>query len=293
MRRRRLLKITVVVVLLLILALAGGGLYVWRGIKAVPAFYRVLPLEGAARLEAIESVERKVLNLQADLDRAYAESQATKAAEGDERPASDPSRAPILVNFSGPEIDTYFRKWLEEAGHAARIQRYMEDPRIGVADGYVILAGRMPEFGAVVSFHFLPLADQNGVQLRLEGVYAGRIRLPEMALDKFRDLSVEALGEQLPELRRQADISPEGFANEAAILAASQSQLIDLLEGRPIEPLYTFVPLPGRGLVPSRISELTVEGAELVVGVELLDRDGRESLLAQIRAASRSESQGR
>jgi hypothetical protein len=283
MRTKRLLKISAIVLLVLLLALAGGGLYVWRGIKAVPAFYQVLPLEGAARLEAIESVERKVLNLQADLDKAFAHSQAAPAPEGVEEASDASAREPIVVSFSGPEIDTYFRKWLEEAGHSRRIERYMQSPRIGIADGHVILAGRMPDFGAIVSFHFLPMADEKGVQLRLEGVYAGRIRLPELALDKFRNLSVEALGERLPELRRQAEISPEGFANEEAILAASQSQLIDLLQGRSIEPLFTFVPLPGRGLVPSRISELMVEGQDLVVGVELLDRTEREALLDQIR----------
>ena len=287
MRKKRVLKISAVAVLLIVLALAGGGLYVWRGIKAVPAFYQVLPLEGAARLEAIESVERKVLNLQADLDRAYAHSQATRAPEVEEPATSGQGAAPILVSFTGPEIDTYFRKWLEEAGHASRIQRHMENPRIGIADGYVILGGRMPEFGAIVSMHFLPMADEKGVRLRLEGVYAGRIRLPDMALEKFRDLSVSALGERLPELRRQAEISPEGFANEAAILAASQSQVIDLLQGQQIQPLYTFVPLPGRGLVASRITEMKINAQELVVGIELLDRQGRQQLLEQVRTGEK------
>ena len=124
------------------------------------------------------------------------------------------------------------------------------------------------------------------------GVYAGRIRLPDMALEKFRNLSVEALGERLPELRKQAEISPEGFANEAAILASSQTQLINLLQGRAIEPLYTFVPLPGRGLAPSRISEMAVVEDELVVGVELLDTAGSQELLEQIRRG-RKPPQGR
>jgi hypothetical protein len=279
---KRFLKISALVLLVLMLALAGGGLYVWRGIKAVPEFYQVLPLEGAARLEAIESVEKKVLNLQADLDRAYAHSRASQPTTAQAAPSSDEA-APIVVSFSGPEIDTYFRKWLSEAGHATRIQRYMQNPRIGVADGQVVLAGRMPDFDAVVSLHFLPVSDDKGVQLRLQGVYAGRIRLPDMALEKFRNLSVEALGERLPELRSQAEISPEGFANEAAILASSQTQLINLLQGRAIEPLYTFVPLPGRGLAPSRISEMAVVEDELVVGVELLDTAGSQELLEQIR----------
>lgn len=277
--------------LLGLVALAGGAFYLWRGFSAVPAFYQAAPLEGAERLRAIESVERKVLNLQSVLDRAYARAQAgpsatTQPAEDDLFPdAGDVQR--VAVSFSGPELDTYFRKWLDETGYGPRLAKYMQDPRIGVEGGHVILAGRMPEFGAIVGMHFLPVADEDGaVHLRLEGVYAGRIRLPEVALEKFRTLTVDALGENLPRLRREAEISPQGFANEAAILAASQSQLMALFEGKEIEPLITFVPLPGRGFVAARISELSVADDELILAVELLDESGRQQLLREIRDGS-------
>lgn len=294
-RFKKFLKIAAAVVVLLLIAVAGAGLYVWRGVKAIPAFYAQRPLEGEERLAAIESVERKVLNLQAVLDRAYARSTggslATRpaddeaAAQDDLLPSAGEAEA-IAIGFTGPELDTYFRKWLEETGYAPRLERYMENPRIGIADGHVILAGRMPDFGAIVSMHFLPLADDDGaVHLRLEGVYAGRIRLPDAALEKFRTQSVEALGERLAQLRKESDISPEGFANEAAILASSQSQLIELLEGQEIEPLIAFIPLPGRGFVASRVSQLSVKEDELLLGVELLDQTQRQQLLETIRTA--------
>ena len=287
---KKVLKITAVVVLLLVIALAGAGLYVLRGVKAVPAFYSSQPLEGQARLEAIESVERKVLNLQSVLDEAYARSHAGTGTT--ENPASQPaeeilgrsSEDSISVAFTGAELDTYFRKWLEETGYAPRLAKYMSNPRIGIDDGRVILAGRMPEFNAVVSLYFLPEADEEGaVHLKLEGIYAGRIPLPDMAIEKFRTQAIDALEERTGQFRKEADISAEGFANEAAILLSSQQQLRELFEGREVETLIAFLPLPARGFVPARVSELSVQEQELVLGVQLLDRTEQAELLKALR----------
>jgi|SRR5688572_30263788 len=289
---KKFLKIAAVVVLLLLIGLAGGGLYVWRGVKAVPAFYRSQPLEGQARLEAIESVERKVLNLQSVLDKAYVRAQADPAAPelATSQPAEEllgrSTQDSISVTFTGPELDTYFRKWLEETGYAPRLSKYMNNPRIGIDDGRVILAGQMAEFDAVVSLYFLPEVDEDGaVHLKLDGIYAGRIPLPDMAIEKFRAQAVEALDERSEQFRRDADISPEGFANEAAILLSSQQQLRELFEGQEVAPLIAFLPLPARGFVPARVSELEVEEQELVLGVQLLDRTEQARLLRELREA--------
>jgi hypothetical protein len=287
---KKFLKITAVVLLLLVVGLAGAGLYVWRGVKAVPAFYRSEPLEGEERLRAIESVERKVLNLQSVLDRAYARAHADAPEEA--QPASRPAEQvlgvstdeEIEVSFTGPELDTYFRKWLQETGYAPRLARYMNNPRIGIDDGRVILAGRMNEFDAVVSLYFLPVVEEDGaVHLRLDGVYAGRIPLPDMALEKFRTQVVEALGERSGELRDEADISPDGFANEAAILLSSSRQLLELFEGQEVDRLIAFLPLPGRGFVPARVSELAVNEQDLALGVELLTEAEQADLLKELR----------
>ncbi len=300
---KKFLKIAAVVVLLLFVAAAGVALYAWRGMRAVPAFYESEPLAGAERLEAIESVERKVLNLQGVLDRAYARATAGKAPEtassgSATRPAGPPDpdplfgesadQEPISVSFTGPELDTYFNKWLEESGYGPRLEQYMTNPRIAVQDGRVILAGRMADFNAVVSLHFLPIADPDGtVHLRLDGIYAGRLPLPEMAFEEFRDRTVAALAENMPQMRRGADISAEGFANEDAIFLASQAQLIELLEGREVETMRTFLPLPGRGWIPARVSELEVADHELTLAVELLTPEERQALLRELRSGAR------
>jgi hypothetical protein len=287
---KKFLKITAVVVLLLVIGLAGAGLYVLRGVRAVPAFYEAEPLEGQARLEAIESVERKVLNLQSVLDEAYVRSQAAPEATAvaTSQPAEEllgrSAEDSISVAFTGAELDTYFRKWLEETGYAPRLGRYMSNPRIGIDDGRVILAGRMAEFNAVVSLYFLPEVDEEGtVHLKLDGIYAGRIPLPDMAIEKFRTQAIEALEERTIQFRKEADISDEGFANEAAILLSSQQQLRELFEGREVRRLIAFLPLPARGFVPARVSELTVQEQELVLGVQLLDRAEQAELLSELR----------
>ncbi len=290
---KKFLKIAGLCLALLLAAAAGIGTYLWTGMRSVPAFYSEKPLEGEERLRALESVERKVLNLQGVLDRAYARSRgaAGPAAPADDGSAEDPpliaetADEPITVTFTGRELDTYFRKWLQETGYEPRMARYMTNPRIAIDDGRVILAGRMADFNAVVSLYFLPVVDEEGaVHLKLDGIYAGRIPLPDMAFEKFRTHAVAALGERTAVLRREADISPDGFANESAILLSSQEQLRELFEGKEVAPLIAFIPLPGRGFVPARVSELSVEEQELVLGVELLNKAEQAQLLEALRA---------
>jgi hypothetical protein len=290
---KKFLKISAVVLLLLVVGLAGAALFVWRGVKAVPDFYSSQPLEGQARLEAIESVERKVLNLQSVLDRAYVRAQTgaaddpapdTATSQPAEQILGKSSDEPISVAFTGPELDTYFRKWLQETGYAPRLAKYMNNPRIGIDDGRVILAGQMAEFDAVVSLYFLPEVDDEGaVHLKLDGIYAGRIPLPDMAFETFREQAIAALSEGTAQLRSEADISAEGFANESAILLTSQQQLRELFDGREVEPMIAFLPLPARGFVPARVSELSIEEQELVLGVQLLSRGEQAELLEMLR----------
>ena len=136
----------------------------------------------------------------------------------------------------------------------------------------------------MVSLYFIRSVDESGtVHLRLESVYAGRIPLPASAFDRFRQRAAEALEERTPRLRTSADISEEGFANEEAILLATQQQLAQLIEGRDVEQVVIFLPLPARGSVPARITTMQVDGEDLTVGVQLMDRQERARFLEELR----------
>ena len=301
---KKFLKIAAVVVVLLIVAAAGGGVYVWRGVKAIPKFYSRPVLTGEERLRAIESFDRKVLNLQSSLDQAYVRANMDPAAAT--QPATQPAAGgasqvlaaaeanrPLSVTFTGPELGTYFDKWLRDSGYERRVAKYMTDPRLVLEDGRLILAGQMPEFDAVVSLHFRPSVDEAGVvHLKLEDVYAGRIPLPASAFEKFKRRTAEALVEKVPALQREADISADGFANDAAVQLAAQRQLAELLEEGEVERVVAFLPLPGRGNVPARVSTLRVDEEGLTLGVELMNRADRAAFLAEIRKPNASRDAG-
>ena len=279
---KKLLKILGVAVLLLIVAAAGAGLYLYRAAHNAPDFYAAAALTGEDRLRAIESVERKVLNLQGDLDAEY--NRLRRPDVKDASPASTRPVAPTQVSFTGPELDTYFNKWLKDSGYDERLGRYLSGPRVGVADGRLILAGEMKDVGAVVSLRFVPSVDDNGVaRLRLDGTYVGSLPVPASYFDSFRQKSVAALGESEPELRQNSTIAPDGEANDAAILLTMQRQVLALFEGGDVSPLVIFPPVAGHGRVPARVSQLDVNGGELTLGVELMGRPARDALLADLK----------
>ena len=293
-RKRKVLKIVGVVALLAIAALVGGGIYVYRGVHSIPLFYQRPALSGEERLAAIANVERKVLTFQSDLDAAYALAQvdaqadATAPATG---PANGPATGPaaaraqaVEISFSGPELDTYFRKWMDDAGYTQRVGKYMTDPRIALHEGHVVLAGRMPDFGSVVSLHFLPSVDGSGVAtLKLAGVYAGSIPLPEATFGEFKQRMAGALTEDGTALSREADISTAGIANAAAIRLGTQVQLLKMLRGQDLPGLVIFPGLAGRGNVPARVVEMSVEPEGLHLGVRLLTARQRAELLESLK----------
>ena len=282
---KKFLKIAGVIVLLLVVAAAGAGLYVYRAAHRAPAFYEAEPLAGDDRLRAIESVERKVLNLQGDLDGAYA-----RLLRGDKKadvpaatPSSAPDAAPVRVSFTGPELDTYFTKWLKDSGFEGRLTSHLTGPRVGVQDGHVILAGEMKEVGAVVSLHFLPTLDADGAaHLRLDGTYVGRLAVPSGYFDEFRKKSLGALREGEPTLRQQAEINADGQADDAAVQLTMRRQILTLFEGDEVSPLVIFPPVAGHGRVPARVTLLQVDGDALTLGVELMDKVARRELLRSL-----------
>ena len=274
---KKFLKVLGVVVLLLVVAAGGAAFYLYRTANSAPDFYQTLPLSGAERLKAIESVERKVLNLQGDLDRAYARAQAG-ATTG--TTAVEPAAA-TSVSFTGPELDTYFTKWLVDGGYADNLAKYMTGPRIAVQDGHVIFAGQMKEFGAVVSLRFLPvLQDDGSARLKLDGTYVGRLPVPDSTFDAFRAKTVNALSGNETALRRDATIDPKtGQASESAMILTMQRQLVELIDGREVSPLVIFVPAAGRSRVPAAVSRMSVTGDEVTLGVEVMPPDARAELL--------------
>lgn len=293
-RRRRWLRWLGMFVLLIIAAGAGFGFYVWRVTGSVPDFY-LRKLTGEQRLEALASVERKVVNFQDDLGQAVSESGPTTSASTTV-PAGN--RKPARLALTADELDTYFNKWLDDNGYRDSFERHLAGPRLAVVDGDLVLAGRMKSFrDAVVSLRFNPDVNKDGeTQLAFEGAYAGSLSLPDAALDAFRERARDAIGESLPE--READVRNETEDMEDAdnritgdlMKLAIDRQLMQLLDLEPVQELVLFPPLLNHGPIPCRVVELNIVNGELVVGLIPLTKAELEELLDDLREPKQTDS---
>ena len=286
-RRRtgRRILLGVLIALGLLLLIAGGvAFYLYRGANAVPDFYRTPKLTGEDRLAAIASVERKVANFQGTFGETL--SRQNRAADDAGELDADPSDEdpgppePAYLRFTGAELDTYFGRWLDDNGYRDAFARHLDDPRLLVHDGQLVMAGRMPAFnGVVVSMHFLPEVGEEGrVRLSLDGAYAGRVPLPESAFDAFRQKSADAIRGKLGDLEPRAALDDDGAPNDAAVRLAINRELLSLLDDRRVEDLILFPRLLDYGRVPARVADLAVEEGELVLGFLPLTPAEREEL---------------
>lgn len=285
---KRASKIGLWAIVLLLITGAGAAFFLYRNASAIPDFYSRARLQGQERLDALASVERKFVNMQSELDAAYARSVRQDAA-GATKSTTQPDSAvddmdageaePVPVAFTAAELDTFFDQWLTSSGYGERMETYMTEPRIAIADGRLILAGRMRDFDAVVSLRFEPsLSEAGEARLELAGIYAGALPLPEAAFEEFRKKTQTALEEDLASLRSEAVIEPDGRSNSAAVALATRQQLARLVRGEPLEEMIVFPTVLSLGQVPARVVAMELEEETLKLGVRLLRRSEREEL---------------
>lgn len=288
---KRPFKIGLWVIALLLIAGAGGAFSLYRNASSIPDFYRRARLQGQERLDALASVERKFMNLQSELDAAYARSVRQDAA-GEGQATTHPTTGaaaalgevePVSISFTAGELDTFFDQWLTSSGYGKRMETYMTDPRIAIAGGHLILAGRMKDFDAVVSLRFEPLISESGVaRLELAGIYAGVLPLPAVAFEQFRVKTESALQEDLAALRGEAEIKPDGSSNSAAVAVTTRQQLAWLVRGDPLDEMIVFPTVLSLGQVPARVTTMQLEDETLKLGVRLLRRSEREELARKL-----------
>lgn len=191
-----------------------------------------------------------------------------------------------LIEFSQEELNSLFDKWSVLYGWREKYSEVLEEPRVVLRDGRLILAGRLRELGgAVASFQFQPAVDADGrLRMDLVRVTGGKLPLPDAAWTKWRDQVVTSLRGNLPAWRSGARIDPAGAAN-SSLMAATMSQLVlNTAERRASEPVV-FLPLAGRGqAVPVRVADIAVAEGKLTMVVEPLTAPQRAELVSRVRA---------
>lgn len=205
---------------------------------------------------------------------------STQPSNGELLPSPSESHS---VAFSEDELNALFQKWSQFNGWNERLAKYVTDPVIALRGGNLILAGKMKDIGAVASFHFKPEIDPSGqLQLTLVRVMGGKLPLPKAIWNSQRDRMTTGILARLPAWQAGAAITPDGSANQDAILAAMGQTMLDVLNEQPADA-NVFIQN-----VPVRVTELTIIDEQLTSTVAPLTFDERASLLRRIRSSSTS-----
>jgi hypothetical protein len=197
-----------------------------------------------------------------------------------------------LIEFTADELNALFNKWSALHGWRDKYAEWLEDPRVVLHNGRLILAGRLKELGgAVASFQFQPQIDaEGGLRLDLVRVSGGRLPLPDAVWVKWRDQLIASAQQQLPRWRATARLDDSGAAN-APMIAATMSRLLFAVAERKAADPVLFLPLVDRGrAVPVKVAEAHVADGKLALLVEPLTADERVALLNRIKSAPPSPS---
>jgi hypothetical protein len=271
--------VMVAVVLAVAIAAALVGLYLLRG---TPEWYPQQFATAEEREEAAERAEHKFLRTLSSVADAHAQEDRVRHAEGDLE-ALDPTE-PIEISFTSVEINAFFDKWSDFHDLETRYGEYLSEPVLVLREGRIILAGRVEELATVVSAHFEPRLDEQGLLwLRLVSVRGGRLPLPPALWQRYRERLTHSVRDALPELQQEAYIAPDGASNEEAINAAMTRLLLNVLHDEPAEPVV-FMPVQGKGRgVPVRLTYVEVEPDVIHLTVQPMTRQEREALLQRLR----------
>lgn len=283
--------------------LGGAVLSVWglRQFRAAPEWYGAgAPTPPAEREKLARAAESKLIDAQNWAQQIRADAQRGRAARRGVGPATPGVAATAPAALSGSteaehltghviavsqqELNALFDKWSAAYGWGDKYTKFVEDPRLLLRDGRLILAGKVVDIGAIVAFQFAPSIDADGrLRLDLAQVTGGRLPLPESVWAPYRDRLAASVREKLPTWSRQARIDSSGAANSSAMAATMGRLFLNMARREPAEPVL-FLPLVDRGQsVPVRLTDVRIDDAKLTLLVEPLTPTQRADLLQRIR----------
>ncbi|MEO6435769.1 MAG: hypothetical protein ABIP55_08410 [Tepidisphaeraceae bacterium] len=282
----RKLLLLVALLLALAAALSGVGVALFKG---TPDWYGSDAASAADRARLARDAENKLIEaqnwaatLRADEERAAR--LRAKAGASATLPAAR-AEATHLVEFSQQEVNALLDKWSTLHNWRSKYGEFLEDPQVVLRDGNLILAARVRDLGAIVSFQFRPqLTEEGDLKLDLLKVTGGRLRLPEAVWSAWRNRLVASLQRRMPEWSRRAQISPTGSANVPAMTATLSRLLIDVAARKPADPVLFFPLADGGASVPVKVADVNIEDHTLKLRVRPLTPDERAALLARIRS---------
>jgi hypothetical protein len=272
-------------VVLVLLAIASSFL-LHRLARAKPDWYPVRIFDEAARGAAARSVEDKLFGVQnCALD--------TNANERNRQSGIKPGTAgyiaapdPVMhISFTEAELNAFFLEWDEAMHWKDSYSQYVEDPVIVLQDNRLILAGIVKDLDTLVSVHFEPSLDSDGnLRLSLVKVMGGKLPLPRVFWDGYRQKLVHAMTGKIEQSQKLARIAADGSLNHAAMVAEMNKLMLHALSDEPADPiLFLHHDNLHNNAWPVKVTKVTVADKVIDLTVIPLSADERKQLLEHIR----------
>jgi len=280
--RRSLLGAACVLMLGALLSVIGVSMF-----RSIPDWYaHRTTVPAAQRQQWAQNAENKLIDAQnwaVDL-RGDAVRSAHAQETGAARPATRAANS-FDVAFSQDELNALFEKWSVLYGWRENYGEFVDDPRIVLRDGRIIIAGKVIDLGAIVSVQLRPSIDEAGrLNLELVKVAGGKLPLPDAVWSSYRDKISAALRKRMNLWRNTARIDPSGAANNAAMSLTMARLYFHVILHEPAEPVL-FLPLADRGdSVPVKLRGVQVEDGKLAMTVVPLTVAERSALLQRVRS---------
>lgn len=200
--------------------------------------------------------------------------------------ASPSAELPFQITFTDAELNAFFEKWADAPGRHALMDAYVDEPRVQLSAGKMILAGRVKAFHTVISVELLPAIDPDGqLRVNLARVYGGILPLPQSFWAGERDRLVARLDESFAAEQPSVEIASDGTANGVAAAAGMNRLVVATLLRQPAAPVL-FLPYdlrhPDR-TVPTQLQGVALGDGTIKLQVREMMPAERDHLLAALR----------
>ncbi len=278
---KRLLLFTVCVIVML-LVIAGGSYFMLR---REPEWFSRPPMTTEVREAAVARAETqfsRVEDLATSL-RAYEARRQKAIREGTTLPSAELPK-PLTVRLSEVELNAVFQTFAENRGWDEDLAQYISSPTILLQDKQIVLGGKLKDLNIVTSAYFTTTIDEQGqFRLDLSRVLGGKLPLPDVLLDRYRQTVIKDLVRHLPPLQHSAKIDAKGIPNDATVQASLTKLLLQSIEHQSSEPVFFLPLLTAKGTVPVRLTDVIVTDGHIQMTIAPMSETDRAEMLTRLR----------
>lgn len=260
--------------LLLVLILGATGLVLYQRMGQVPDWY-----EQAQTLADDPKVEeRTAIKLQ---------SWANQVSAGDPQSKTANDRQ-FTVVLTAADINRLIAKWSKSSGFESRINQYLQDVRVRIADGKITIAGKATDYDKVMSMVLEPQHDDTGnVQLKIDRILAGEQPMMLVMLNSQQITLSGAAAKRAKAVADRIKIDERSIASGETAELYATALLAELLSGRPADA-YAFVNrisgFTSDDPLASRVKAIDIRDGELTLTLETLGAAERDKLVARLKS---------